>query len=138
MSWFRQLRASQFEDSRSRANLPGFENSFGQLMKVISSSQISGQDARFIYTVAKQIVDGSAPYLPAASDDVTQHQALSVSELSNATNYYSYGVLKTNIPAGFTAKVIPNGTFVWCVPHKCDDGKFFWLIVNTQAIDGIC
>jgi hypothetical protein len=139
VSWFRQLRSRQFEDERSRVQLPAYENSCGQLMKVTAATPISFPNKRWLYTVAKQIVQpATSNYTVAASADTTTQTALSVSELSNANTYYSYGVQKANIPAGFNAVQIPVGTFVWCVPHRTSNGEFIWLIVNTQAIDGVC
>ena len=139
VSWFRQLRSRQFEDERSRVQLPSFENSYGQLMKVTAATPIAATDKRWLYTVTKHIADSAAnKYVPIASADTTQHQAISVSELSNGLTHYSYGVQKANVPAGFFAVQIPVGTFVWCVPHRTKDGAFIWLIVNTQAIDGVC
>ena len=51
---------------------------------------------------------------------------------------YAYGVAKTNIPAGFAPQQIPVNTFVVGVPWWCDDGTGIYLIINTQAIDGVC
>lgn len=139
MSWFRQTRSSAFSDAVSRTQLPGFEMSVGQLMKVTDSGAISGTNARWLYTVVKQQVQGSASsYVPTNAEDIEAYAALSVSELSNGINPYSYGVSAANIPAGFNAVKIPNGSWVWCVPHRMLDGTFIWLIVNTQAIDGVC
>ena len=139
MSWFRQTRASAFGDAVSRTQLPGFEVSVGQLMKVTASSAIPSTNARFLYTVTKQQVQGSASsYVPTNGEDTAEYSALSVSELSNGVNPYSYGVTAGNIPAGFAAVKIPTGSWVWCVPHRMLDGTFIWLIVNTQAIDGVC
>jgi len=139
VSWFRQVRSQQFSDATSRAQLPGVESSHGQLMKVTASSLLGGTDRRYLYDVVKQIVQPAASsYVPTAAADTATQKALSVSELSNGVNPYSYGVTKANIPAGFAAVAIPNGTWVWCVPHRVTDGTFIWLIVNTQAIDGVC
>ena len=139
VSWFRQVRSSQFTDAKLRAELPAFERSHGQLMKVTAAGAIAGTDARWLYSVVKQTVQTSAAsYVPTAAADTIVYSALSVSELSNGVNPYSYGVTKANIPAGFAAVKIPTGTWVWCVPHRMTDGTFIWLIVNTQAIDGAC
>lgn len=139
VNWFRQSRASQFTDAKARAELPSFERSHGQLMKVTGAGAIAGTDARWIYYVQKAICQPSTSnYVPTAAQDTIVYNALSVSELSNGVNPYSYGVTKANIPAGFGAVKIPTGTWVWCVPHRMTDGTFIWLIVNTQAIDGVC
>ena len=50
----------------------------------------------------------------------------------------SYGVAIGTLPAGFAPVPIPNGTYVLCVPHRITNGTLIWLIVNTQAIDGVC
>jgi len=139
MSWFRRSRSAQYADAISRAEFRVPEISNGQLCKVLFKSSIIGQDARFLYEVKKQIVQpSSGQWLPTDAQDTTTMKALSVSELSNAVNPYSYGVTKANLPAGFSAVPIPDGSFVWCVPHRLTDGDFVWLIVNTQAIDGVC
>lgn len=141
MSWFRQTRSNQFTDAESRAQLPGFNVSHGQLCKVVEYTPLAGPyPHRFLYTVTLQVLrDATDYYRPTDAQTTEQMQALSVSELSNSANgYVSYGVLYTNIPAGFEPKPIPSGTWVWCVPHRMKDGAFIWLIVNTQAIDGVC
>lgn len=109
-----------------------------QLMRVTNFTVIDALTWRYKYRVRRARVGNSTAYTPALSTDTQEDDALSVSELSNGSSYVSYGVLKTNIPAGFTPKAIPINTYVMCVPSRTLDGTFIWLIVNTQAIDGQC
>lgn len=114
-----------------------------KLAKIESSSLISTTDKRYLYTVSEYVVNESTPFAPVASANTATLTALSVSELSNGTNpatgYYSYGVSKATLAGtGFVATVIPNGTFVLMVPHRKSSGTLVWLIINTQAIDGVC
>lgn len=110
-----------------------------QLMRVTNFTVIDAATWRYKYKVRRARVGNSTAYTPAlVTTDPQEDDALSVSELSNGSSYVSYGVLKTNIPAGFTPKAIPINTYVMCVPSRTLDGTFIWLIVNTQAIDGQC
>ena len=109
-----------------------------QLMKVTNYTALDATNFRYLYTVRAAQVGPSTGYVPAQTGNSLEEQALSVSELSNAGSFVSYGVLKTQIPAGFAPKAIPIGTYVLCVPHRLTDGSLRWLIVNTQAIDGTC
>jgi hypothetical protein len=109
-----------------------------QLMRVTNFTVIDAATWRYKYRVRRARVGNSTAYTPALSTDTQEDDALSVSELSNGSSYVSYGVLKTNIPAGFAPKAIPINTYVMCVPSRTLDGTFIWLIVNTQAIDGQC
>lgn len=109
------------------------------LMLVTNFTVIDAATWRYKYRVRRARVGNGTGYAPSlVSTDPQEDDALSVSELSNAGSYVSYGVLKTNIPAGFAPKAIPINTYVMCVPSRTLDGTFIWLIVNTQAIDGDC
>lgn len=109
-----------------------------QLMKVTGYTAIDAANKRYLYTVRAAQVGPASGYVAAQTGNSLEEQALSVSELSNAGSFVSYGVLKSAIPAGFAPKAIPIGTYVLCVPHRLTDGALRWLIVNTQAIDGTC
>lgn len=110
-----------------------------QLMRITDFSVIDAATWRYKYKVRRARVGDAAGYAPAlVTTDSQTDDALSVSELSNASDYVSYGVLKTNIPQGFAPKAIPINTYVMCVPGRTLDGTFIWFIVNTQAIDGQC
>ena len=128
----------QSDLSRALTYRPDFEPITTQLMKVISSSVIDAPNVRWLYSVRKAVVGNPATYLPGLDSDSATFQALSVSELSNTGTYASYGVAIGNLPAGFAPVPIPNGTYVLCVPHRITNGTLIWLIVNTQAIDGVC
>lgn len=128
----------QSDLSRALTYRPDLEPITTQLMKVISSSVIDAPNVRWLYSVRKAVVGNSPTYLPGLDSDSATFQALSVSELSNTGTYASYGVAIGTLPAGFAPVPIPNGTYVLCVPHRITNGTLIWLIVNTQAIDGVC
>ena len=136
----RQLRASVLDLNRAGRDYPTPSPYYPTLMKVTDASAISGQDKRWLYTVVEATIDTGASYSPALSVNTGAYSALSVSELTNnmATNTYSYGVAKANVPAGFSAVQIPIGTYVMCVPYWRSDSSPIYLIINTQAIDGTC
>jgi hypothetical protein len=129
----------QTDIRRVATQAPQYEKLNTKLMEVVSSTLIVGSDKRYAYIVREAYVGGSTPFTPTnTSYSSVTYDALSVSELSNAGLYYSYGILKTNLPAGFAAVQIPMGTFVLCVPHNKTNGGVVYLIINTQAIDGVC
>lgn len=136
----RQLRASVLDLNRAGRDYPTPSPYYPTLMKITAASAIAGQDKRWLYTVVEATVDTGASYSPALSVNTGSYSALSVSELTNdmATNTYSYGVAKANVPAGFSAVQIPVGTYVMCVPYWRSDSSPIYLIINTQAIDGTC
>ena len=136
----RQLRASILDLNRAGRDYPQPKPYYPTLMKVTAASAIAGQDKRWLYTVVEATIDTGASYSPALSVNTGSYSALSVSELTNnmATNTYSYGVAKANVPAGFSAVQIPVGTYVMCVPYWRSDSSPIYLIINTQAIDGTC
>lgn len=109
-----------------------------ELFKIVSSTAISGGVNRHLYTMRRARVGNATGYAPAVTSNAQTETGLSVSELSNASSYWSYGVLKTNVPAGFSPQPIPDNTYVLAVPHRIDSGTLVWLIINTQAIDGAC
>lgn len=136
----RQLRASVLDLNRAGRDYPTPSPYYPTLMKITDASAIAGQDKRWLYTVVEATIDTGASYSPALSVNTGSYSALSVSELTNnmATNTYSYGVAKANVPAGFSAVQIPVGTYVMCVPYWRSDSTSIYLIINTQAIDGTC
>jgi hypothetical protein len=110
-----------------------------KLAKIIGATAISGADKRWLYSLQDAVIGAAATYTPQLNSNSITYDALSVSELSNnAVASYSYGVTKANLPAAFSAVRIPNGTYVVVTPHRCTDGSLVWLIINTQAIDGVC
>jgi len=139
----RQLKTitrSMIDVDRARRDVPQVEPVPYKLCKVTSASAISGQDKRWLYTVKEATIGAASPYTPGLSVNAPSYSALSVSELTNGASAvtYAYGIVKANIPAGFAAVQIPLNTFVLCVPWWKDDGTGIYLIVNTQAIDGVC
>ena len=68
-----------------------------------------------------------------------EYDAFSISEIGNVNaNTYSYGVPLTDLPAGIRPTAIPLLRPVFCWGHKRNDGTFYYLIINTQAITGQC
>lgn len=72
-----------------------------------------------------------------ASAEIT---AVSISELGNVNNIYSFGVPVADIPAGFAPVRIPDNTPVvcWKGMRSNNHGKNIYIILNTQAITGQC
>lgn len=138
----RQLRTSVLDLNRAQRQYPQPTPYYPTLMKVTAASAIAGQDKRWLYTVVEATIDTGASYAPGLSVNTGSYSALSVSELTNGTSTttgtYSYGVAKTNLPAGFSAVQIPVNTYVMCVPYWRADSSPIYLIINTQAIDGAC
>jgi hypothetical protein len=79
---------------------------------------------------SRHTAGGAAPNFP----------AFSISELGNTANVYSYGVPNAHLQTGIVPVRIPNGTPVLCwVPFRLgNNGNQHYLIINTQAITGIC
>jgi len=138
----RQLRASVLDLNRAGRDYPTPSPYYPTLMKITDASAIAGQDKRWLYTVVEATIGTTSSYVPTTSVNTGSYYAISVSELSNgtatATGYYSYGVAKANVPAGFSAVQIPVGTYVMCVPYWRSDSSPIYLIINTQALDGVC
>jgi hypothetical protein len=130
-------RRSTDLDRATRA-VQGSELPWGWLAIINSSAPISGSSYRFLYTWTEATFAGTTPYAPTAKTGGMTGSALSVSELGNNGTRYSYGVLASTLPAGFLPKAIPNNTPVWIVPFRAVNGAELYLIVNTQAIDGVC
>jgi hypothetical protein len=98
---------------------PEIEGVESRLFKITDTTVLNQGNARYVYTLYQARVQNLAGgYQVATTANTYPHIGLSVSELSNASAFYAYGVTKTTLPAGFTAKL--------------------WLILNTQAIDGVC
>jgi hypothetical protein len=134
----RQLRATVLDLNRSGRDLRTPDPIQHKLMRVTNFTLIGGSYFRYQYTVREATMGGTSPYTPALSVNAATYTALSVSEMSNASDYVSYGVLKTHIPAGFAPKPIPINTIVMALPWWASDGTCIYMIVNTQAIDGEC
>lgn len=124
--------------ARALAQLSQVEPISFELMKVYDFVTVDAPNYRYRYSVKRAQVGPAPNYVAALTGNTLAEYAISVSELSNAGTTVSYGILKANIPAGFAPQPIPTGTYVLCVPHRLTDGTLIWLIVNTQAIDGVC
>ena len=131
------MRRSSSALARADASFESHPTNTGMLARIVSSALIATTVNRYLYQWEEAWVAGAAPYGTLAKTDALSGSALSVSELGNGT-YVAYGVTYSNIPAGFAPVAIPNGTPVWIVPSRKNNGELVWLILNTQAIDGTC
>lgn len=117
--------------------------SYGFLGRITGATAIGPANYyRWLYTVEPIFISATSPYNPlpkvtAPATPIT-YEALSISELGNENQVYSYGVPEADLIGTFVPVRIPNNTPVYCVPARRDDGTFFWLIINTQAITGQC
>jgi hypothetical protein len=132
-----QAKRSSDAIARADSNFAFHEPMLGTLAKIVSSALIATTVYRYLYQWEEAYVSGVAPYLPLSKTNALSGSALSVSELSNGT-HVSYGITLGFLPAGFEPVAIPNGTTVWIVPSRKNNGELCWLILNTQAIDGEC
>lgn len=112
----------------------------GVLARITSATAISSGSGgyRWLYQWTEAQVGSAPTYVSAAKSGGITGSALSVSELGNTSTYVAYGVAIAGIPSGFAPVRIPDNTTVWVVPHRNTDGTLVWLILNTQAIDGVC
>lgn len=142
MRQVRMIPTAPADLERARKALPQPTPYYPTLMKITAASAIAGQDKRWLYTVVEATVGNTSSYVPSTSVNAGSYSALSVSELSNgtsaATGSYSYGVSKATLPGTFTAVQIPVNTYVMCVPYWRSDSSPIYLIINTQALDGVC
>jgi hypothetical protein len=125
---------------------------------VTGATAITGQSYRWKYQIKPAILDQTTgagggtsttpgyntPYI-ISNAPTTGWDAYSISEMSNniygsgATKQYSYGVPETDIASTSLLPVqIPIGTAVFAVAQNMDEGKGYYLIINTQAITGSC
>lgn len=107
---------------------------------VTGATQLGSAGAyRWTYDVTEAWMVGTG--YAARTNGRSLSPAYSVSELSTANlipQVVGYGTVVGNLPAGFLPVRIPNGSAVILSPHRKSDGTLVWLIINTQAIDGIC
>lgn len=140
VSIFRSEIPKQLRDlDRSRRDVPS--HPFQQLIlaKVTDATEITtGSYRRWLYTIVEATIGTTTNYIPTNSANEGAYYALSASELSNPGTYYSYGVQKANVPAGFDAVRIPTNTYVVAMKWWRQDGTSIYIIINTQAIDGAC
>ena len=131
------MRRSKDALARADASFEPHPTNTGMLAKIVSSALIATTVKRYLYQWEEAWVGGAAPYAVVAKTNALSGAALSVSELGNGI-YVAYGVTYGLIPTGFEPVAIPNGTPVWIVPSRKNNGELVWLILNTQAIDGTC
>ena len=110
----------------------------GLLVKIGSGSVIASNTFMWLYEWSECQVDSN--YRPVVKANGLTGLAISISELGNyGLAYVAHGVANANIPAGFAPVKINIGAMAWIVPHRRDTtSALLWLIVNVQAIDGVC
>jgi hypothetical protein len=123
---------------RVSKELPSLPPSFGMLAIITNSTAHASNPYMWTYEWTEALV-GANDRIVAKTQGLTG-VAFSISELGNyGTSRCSYGVIVANIPAGFAPVKIHTSAAVWIVPTRRHDTSILqWLIVNTQAIDGIC
>jgi hypothetical protein len=125
---------------------------------ITGATAMSGSTYRWKYEIKPAQVDqtagaggGSAttpgynrPYIREFAP-TTGYEAYSISEMSNdiwaagVTKKYGYGVPATDFANTSMLPVqIPIGTAVFAVAQRLDEGRGYYLIINTQAITGNC
>ena len=135
------LDRKRVDIDRVTHSIPGFEQeSMLNLGIVTGATQLGAAGAyRWTYQVTQAWMQG-AGYVP-RPNGLSFSPAYSVSELSTANlvpQVVGYGTIVANLPAGFVPVQIPVGSAVVVTPHRKSDGTLVWLIINTQAIDGVC
>ena len=128
-------RRSPYDNQRVARSKPKFEESKFQMCLIDSSTVISNY--RYSYTVQPAIVSATSPFDVVVRSGEPTYLAYSMSELGNTNTFAAYGLDYSAIPP-FTPVAIPDGTPVICMGCARDDGTFFYLIINTQAISGTC
>jgi hypothetical protein len=125
---------------------------------ITGATAMTGSTYRWKYEIKPAMVDqttgaggGTAttpgynrPYIRDLAP-TTGYEAYSISEMSNdiwgagATKKYAYGVPETDFSSTALLPVqIPIGTAVFAISQRMDEGKGYYLIINTQAITGSC
>jgi hypothetical protein len=124
--------------ARVSQEMPSLPPSFGMLAIITGSTAHVSNPYMWTYAWTEALV-GANDRIVAKTQGLTG-VAFSISELGNyGTSRCSYGVIVANIPAGFAPVKIHTSAAVWIVPTRRHDTSILqWLIVNTQAIDGIC
>lgn len=135
-----QLDRKRVDIDRNVRERTQFEPAPALVLGVVTgATQIGAANAyRWTYSVDEAWMSGTG--VVARTNGMQGMTAYSVSELSNTGpgGTFSYGVQGANLPAGWVPVRIPNGTAVILSAHRRADGSLVWLIINTQAIDGVC
>ena len=110
--------------------------SMGQLGVIVGATG-TAVPYQWLYQWAAADIVSASPYTVVQKPVGLTGNAVSMSELGNGAKT-SYGVTVASLPAGFQPVRIPDGTPVWLVPWRMDNGVLIWVIINTQAVDGEC
>jgi len=131
------LESQQTDLDRAARRVDQFERRTILLARIISSVVLDAANYRWTYSWSEAILTSASATLKSPGLTGT---AISISELSNASSgRYSYGVNPANLTGtGFVPVAIPNNTFVIITPMRQLNGTLRWVIINTQAIDGVC
>lgn len=132
------LETQQSDLDRVARSMPAFERRTFVLGRITAATVLDAASYRWTYSWSEAILN-PAGYTTKATG--LAGTAVSLSELSNsATGRVSYGVNPANLAGtGFAPVAIPVGTLVLLVSvRQVNNGAQRWIIVNTQAIDGVC
>jgi hypothetical protein len=131
------LETQQSDLDRVARSMPAFERRSFVLGRITAATVLDAASYRWTYSWSEAILT-TAGY--ANKTTGLSGTAVSLSELSNsATGRVSYGVNPTNLAGtGFTPVAIAVGTLVLLLSVRQLNGSQRWIIVNTQAIDGVC
>lgn len=132
-----QLDRRQTDLNRVANQRDDYPPDAGLVLAIVTSATVLGSAGayRWTYDCAEAWMNGTTAAQKSPGRTFTP--CYSVSELSNGAQV-AYGVTLANLPAGFAPVRIPNGFAVVLSPHRKSDGTLVWLIINTQAIDGVC
>lgn len=152
-------KRKEFDFNRAARNEKELDRPVYGVFIVTGATAIANQTYRWKYQIKPAILDqttgaGTAgppvrpgyniPYI-IDNAPTTGWDAYSVSEMSNdiwgvgVTKKYAYGVPATDFSGTQLVPVqIPIGTAVFAVAQRMDEGKGYYLIINTQAITGSC
>lgn len=138
-------RLNELKQSYAGQQLPSFTPEAQLVLGIVTDfTAVIGGTYRWRYTVKEaKLEKNTTPqqWVASAKTNGIVVQALSVSEMSNAVSggNYAYGVPASELPAGWTPRRIPTGTIVVMAPWRAwDTGENIWLIINAQAISGVC
>lgn len=143
--YFDNTKRKSFDINRATVNDRGSMDSRLNLFVVTASTAISGASYRWLYTIKPAQISEATPYSPSqlSGADPAGYPALSISELGNdvtgsPNRKYAYGVLESDLSGTLVPVKIPTGTPVMAYGWNRAGGTTTYLIINTQALSGVC
>jgi hypothetical protein len=107
------------------------------LMKIKTSTVASSPKFIWKYTLTTAIWD-SVTFTTGEKQVDLEWDGYSISEMGNTSTVVAFGVPLADLPANVEPVKIPDGVIVLCYGQLDSTGKFFYVILNTQAITGTC